>query len=740
MIHILGIRHHGTGSARRVLARLDELRPDLVLIEGPPEFDGLLHWAKPDTMQPPVALVGFHNDHAERASFYPFAEFSPEWQAITFAHAHQIPVRMLDLPLQMTLELARQGLHEPTPNAVAPMAYLAQLDGYTDSEAWWEHRFEEHRSGISNEQYFESVLLAMQTLRDGGIPSSLDQENRFREAWMRKIIRDNQQQMFGEIAVVCGAWHAPALLDIGQKEKNDAVLLRQLPKSKIKIEATWIPWTNERLAIRSGYGAGVHTPGWSEHRWLYPDNTGANWLAAVAQKFREKRIDISSAHVLEALRLANTLAAMRDLSAPTLSEYHEATATVMCMGNEVQLEWIQQELVVGNKIGKVPEKLPKQPIQVDFERKIRHLRLKMSDSEVEIELDLRKDFDLEKSVFLHRLVALQVNWGQASLPENAKGTFKEAWALCWRPEMELELITRGTWGNTVEEAAAQWLLDRSAATQEVGALTNLLGQAMLAALYPVIAPILQRLNDATARASDVFELMAALPPSARALRYGNVRQTDRDAIETLLDGIVRRICVGLPNAGFGLDEDTARAAFNTLATAQDALQTTDRPEWIDLWYAALGRLQPQSHPLLLGYATRLRFGAGLLLPERTAQLFGQALSSGNEPAHAAAWLEGFLRGSAAVLLYDAVLWQVVYEWVATLPYDTFRTLIPILRRTFAQYEPAERRKLGEKAKLGSQNMEFSTPKDVVTGETRDFQGFDVESAKAAALAMRAILA
>ncbi len=740
MIHILGIRHHGTGSARRVLARLEEIRPDLVLVEGPPEFDGLLHWAKPETMQPPVALVGFYNDHAERASFYPFASFSPEWQAILYAHRQQVPVRMLDLPLQTTLELARLGLHEPTPNAMPPMAYLAQLDGYTDSEAWWEHRFEEHRSGISNEQYFEAVMLAMQTLREADIPSSLDQENQYREAWMRKIIQENQQQMYGEIAVVCGAWHAPALLDISQKEKNDGVLLRQLPKSKIKVEATWVPWTNERLAIKSGYGAGVHTPGWSEHRWANPENTGATWLATVAQKFREKRIDISSAHVLEALRLANTLAAMRNLSAPTLSEYNEATATVMCMGNEVQLEWIRQELVVGNKIGKVPEKLPKQPIQVDFEQQMRHLRLKQSDSETEIILDLRTPNGIARSVFLHRLMALQVKWGRVSLPQNAKGTFKEAWALRWQPEMELEIITRGTWGNTIEEAAAQWLLHRSTTTQEVGTLTTLLEQSMLAALYPVIGPILQCLNDATARASDVFELMAALAPSARAMRYGNVRQTDSHAIEVLLDGIVRRICVGLPNAGYGLDDDTAKSAFDTLAMAQDALQTTDRPAWIELWYTALGLLQPLSHPLLLGYATRLRFGAGLLPPEHTAQLFSQALSSGHEPAHSAAWLEGFLRGSAAVLLYDEVLWLVVYEWVAALPYDSFRVLMPILRRTFAQYEPAERRKLGEKAKLGSPNMRLYAPTDLVANEIRDFQRFDVESASAAALAMRAILA
>lgn len=34
-IHLLGIRHHGPGSCRNVLNYLQELQPDLILVEGP---------------------------------------------------------------------------------------------------------------------------------------------------------------------------------------------------------------------------------------------------------------------------------------------------------------------------------------------------------------------------------------------------------------------------------------------------------------------------------------------------------------------------------------------------------------------------------------------------------------------------------------------------------------------------------------------------------------------------------
>ena len=56
---LLGVRHHGPGSARAVRAALAELRPDVVLIEGPPEADELVPLAAEAGMEPPVALLAY---------------------------------------------------------------------------------------------------------------------------------------------------------------------------------------------------------------------------------------------------------------------------------------------------------------------------------------------------------------------------------------------------------------------------------------------------------------------------------------------------------------------------------------------------------------------------------------------------------------------------------------------------------------------------------------------------------
>src|SRR5262249_58719394 len=54
---IFGIRHHGPGSARSVVAALDETAPDCVLVEGPPDADALIPLVTDPAMQPPVAIL-----------------------------------------------------------------------------------------------------------------------------------------------------------------------------------------------------------------------------------------------------------------------------------------------------------------------------------------------------------------------------------------------------------------------------------------------------------------------------------------------------------------------------------------------------------------------------------------------------------------------------------------------------------------------------------------------------------
>src|SRR5882724_11438949 len=90
-VTLLGIRHHGPGSARMVAAALAAIRPELVLVEGPPEADALV--AHVGELTPPVALLMHDESAPSTAAFWPFAGFSPEWQAMRWAGENQVPLR-----------------------------------------------------------------------------------------------------------------------------------------------------------------------------------------------------------------------------------------------------------------------------------------------------------------------------------------------------------------------------------------------------------------------------------------------------------------------------------------------------------------------------------------------------------------------------------------------------------------------------------------------------------------------
>ena len=97
-ITIFGVRHHGPGCARSLRAALEQLQPDMVLVEGPPDAQNVLHLLTHKDMRPPVALLIYAPDNPKRAVYYPFTTFSPEWQALSYALSHGIPARFMDLP------------------------------------------------------------------------------------------------------------------------------------------------------------------------------------------------------------------------------------------------------------------------------------------------------------------------------------------------------------------------------------------------------------------------------------------------------------------------------------------------------------------------------------------------------------------------------------------------------------------------------------------------------------------
>ncbi|MGW2376825.1 DUF5682 family protein [Kitasatospora sp. NPDC001683] len=728
-VALLGIRHHGPGSARAVAAALAQWQPDAVLIEGPAEAEAVVHLAAEKDLVPPVALLAHAVDDPAKAAFWPYAEFSPEWVAIRHAVDHDLPVRFIDLPAGYGFAPFTDGDADgdgPGELPADPLALLAEAAGHDDPERWWEDVVEHRAPAADALAPFAAVAEAMGALRAEGLGES--RRDQLREAHMRQQIRAARRAGHRRIAVVCGAFHVPGLATM-PTVAHDRALLAALPK-KVRVDITWIPWTHRRLSQATGYGAGIQSPGWYHHLFTTEGDPVPRWLTRAAELLRAADHPVSSAHVIEAVRLAETLAALRGRPLAGLTETLDAVRAVLCEGSDVALELVRERLVVGDALGEVPDAAPAVPLQRDLARLQRSLRLKPAAAPRELDLDLRKDTDAARSRLLHRLRLLGVEWGvPASSSVNSTGTFRESWRLCWQPEFAVRIAEAAQWGTTVEEAAVNKAVGTAGAAVELAELTGLVETCLLAGLSGALPAVMRVLADCAALDTDVAHLAGALPALVRALRYGDVRGTDHEALAGAAAGLAERVCVGLPPACVGLDAESAAAmraridevhgaialldpetATGTApGTATGADSATDADGLADRWAAALrslARREPTGGPatgapgLLRGRAVRLLLDDGRLDSEEAGRRLRLVLSVANAPADAAGWVEGFLTGGGALLLHDPRLLALLDEWLGGVSDEVFTDVLPLLRRTFAGLEAGVRTTIGGRVAAG----------------------------------------
>ncbi|UGT57452.1 DUF5682 family protein [Nocardia asteroides] len=717
---VFGIRHHGPGSARSLRQALEEFEPDAILIEGPADADPLVGFVAADSMNPPVALLAYVPDSPARAAFWPFAVFSPEWQALRYGVDRAVPVRFCDLPASHVLAADEDSRGDRTD----PLGTLAAAAGYDDAERWWDSVVE----SVPDSAAFDAITEAMAALREDApgpddsaadepdvllapapdsvpeqgdsqrwAPLVVDEHTLRREAYMRQVLRQTLKDGARRVAVVCGAWHAPALAGPLGPAAPDARLLKGMPKTKAAL--TWVPWTHSRLATSSGYGAGVTSPGWYHHLFTETERPVARWLTKVAGVLRAHDLPVSSAHIIESVRLADTLAALRDRPLPGLSEVTEAVRSVMCAGDETMLRLVIDELVVGETLGGVPEDTPTVPLAADLRARIKTLRLKQEALTRTVDLDLRKDRDVERSHLLHRLRLLGIDWGTPTVGEvRNTGTFRETWALRWEPEFAVRIVEAAVWGTTLRTAAEAKILDTASRDGvSVTELADALETALLADLGGATEGLITRLEAAAALDHDVTHLLGALPGLTRTLRYGDVRGTDTKALAHVADGLLVRICAGLPGAVTGLDTDAAEALRAQIDAAHTAISTRDDERAGAEWLATLQRIADRDdvHGAIAGRAVRLLCDAERIDDAESARRLAAALSVGNTPAAKAAWIDGFLGGRGLLLVHDRELLRRIDEWLRELGEDQFVATLPLLRRTFGSFESGERRAIGQ---------------------------------------------
>ena len=675
-----------------MLRALQEIEPEVVLIELPADCAPVLEWIADDRLQPPVALLGYLPSDVSRAAFWPLADFSPEWQAARWAYARGVRVVPIDIPMAWALsdDRPQDSADDAT---LDPLGALAAAAGEPDAERWWEDVVEHRGDGAPA---FAAIAAAMAAVRGDENPSSSDA---VREAHMRTAIRAAQSDG-ATVAVVCGAWHVPALDPQSTTAAADRAVLRDAAAarpSRAKATVTWVPWTDRRLRRRSGYAAGVATPGWYRHVFHHPGPQGvARFFVDAAAALRAHGLAASPDHLIAASRLADALATIRGRPRSGLVEVLDASSAVLSLAADEAVAAVIDELTVGDAIGDVPAEAPQVPLARDVRAAQRAARLVPRGDRRTIEVDLRTPAGRRRSHLLHRLGILGVEWGTLEEGRGSRSTFRESWSLAWDPAMSVRLVECASYGTTLAGAATAMVVERALTAVRLPQAAALVSDALLADLPDGARAAASALGTLAATAPDVADLIDALVPLAAALRYGDVRGSDAPALTTVVDEVVVRVIAGLDLACRHLDDDAATAMIERLSGLQGALAMLDHPARHDDLPVALAKLADGRaiHGLVGGRATRLLHDSGAWDPDEVSQRVGRALTPGTPAAAGARFVEGFLAGSGTVLVHDADLLDIVDRWISTMPNDVFVDTVALLRRTFGAFEPAERRQLG----------------------------------------------
>ncbi|HBI85429.1 MAG TPA: hypothetical protein DDX71_03950 [Ruminococcus sp.] len=700
-----GVRHFSPACAFFVREFLEREKPDVLLIEGPSDLSGMIAALCSEDVRFPAAILAYTDAAPVRTVLYPFADFSPELQAMKWAAAHGIPVQFCDLPSDCLLahesESDADGENGEKPAGESVYARLERVSG-TDSDTFWEYCFE----GCNDFADFCAAAAEYgKSLREC---SELHPHDALREAFMRRCIAEAEQK-YGRVAVVTGAFHTAALQDVPftdiDKKHTDTL-------KTVKSHATLMPYSFYRLSQRSGYGAGSKAPGFFEILWNCRlrgrlQEAAAAYLARLAAFQRQHGYSSSPAEVIEALRLADTLTLMRGGVIPALSDLRDAAVTCLGHGSFGEISLACADVEIGTKIGSLPEGSVHTSVQEDFLRQLHDLKLERfrTASAQETELDLRENLrvkseksaflDLYRSRFLHQLRTAGVEFGTPAARQQDNATWAERWSLKWTPETEIQLVEASLTGDTVEQTARAALGMRLANANAVTDAADMLADAFLCGLPDAVreaVSAVQRMTADCASAADAGKTLGRLSGIAR---FGSIRRIDSSALPPLLQQIYLRFCLSaggaaVCDANAAAELIAAVTAVNDACIAHDFLDDTRFLKLL-MQFSESDRV----NALISGFAAAILTERGSISAEQLSTLISRRLSRGTPPADAAAWFEGLAKRNRRALIGRLSLWEKLCDFISGLDDEEFKPVLLALRRTFSEFTAAEKSDIAE---------------------------------------------
>ena len=711
--HVFGIRHLSPAGAWYLRSFLSENNPKLVLIEGPSDLNDQIEYITRPETKPPIAILAYTKEAPIRTVLYPFAEYSPEYQAILWCRENGVPCRFMDLPSDVFLAL--QGENDSQPETEQQMDHpdiyelLDRQAGEDGQETFWERTMEQ---AADMEDYYRGAALFGENMRSLSAGQERDwPEILVREAYMRRTLKEAVDSGLapGEIVLVTGAYHVEGLIDKEAAPMSDEEL-QSLPR--IEAARTLMPYSNYRLSTRAGYGAGNKAPAYYTLLWeALQKNDFAHatrsYLSRLAGYQRTHGTPVSSAEVIEAVQLSQTLARLRGSLFPALRDLRDAAVTCLGSGSLAAISLAVADTEIGTAIGSLPDGVSRTSIQEDFYRQLKEWKLeKYRDVTArDLALDLRENrrvssskaafLDLYRSFFLHQLRVLGVCFATPQAVSQDNATWSERWVLRWTPEAEIELVEAALKGDTVAQAASFAMKERVETAAEMSGIALVIEDAFTCGMASAVTYAIRALQAMAVDTVSVTELAATAHRLSVVLQYGDIRRLNPEPIKPILQQIFYRACLILPGA-CACDDAASRNLMEAMEQLNGAALAHDFLEE-QTWCDALLEIARRDdlNTRLSGFAAAVLLERGRMDNEALRLEVQRRLSRGVPAELGAGWFEGLARKNRYALIARLSLWADLDAYLDTLDDEEFKRALVFLRRAFADFSAAEKDAIAE---------------------------------------------
>ncbi len=708
---IFGIRHLSPAGAWYLRRLLDEVQPQAVLVEGPSDFTEELEHLVSQGTKPPVAVMAYTDDTPIRTILYPFAEYSPEYQAILWAHEHQRECRFIDLPSRVFLALPREEEADEAQGEEGRMWVYRKLDelsGEDAHETFWERTMEHFSEGHGYSKGAERFGESLRELAEGR--EREDAECLVREAYMRRQIQMALEEGIApeKVVVVTGAYHTAGLRN-GQPGLSDQEI-KKLPS--VDVQKTLMPYSYYRLSSRSGYGAGNKAPAyygllWQAFQAGEADYAARSYLSRLAAWQRGHGNMVSSAEVIEAVRLAFSLAGLHGDQIPALRDLRDAAVTCMGHGNFGEIAQAVADTEIGTAIGSLPQGISRTSIQNDFYHQLDSLNLRRycTVTAEDLHLDLREKLtvkseksaflDRERSFFLHRLRVLGVSFVNWQKVQQEKATWAEHWVLRWTPEAEIEIVEAQLKGDTILQAASFQMKEAVEQGESIASVAKVIEESFLCGMPETVSYATAALQKIAVEAAAVEEIAATVHSLSLVIQYGNIRKIPSEALAPVFGQLFLRACLLLPGSCV-CDDNASRAIIEGVGLLNEAALHHDfLPE--ERWLQVLEEIADRDdlNTKVSGYAAAILLERGKMSNEELELKVGRRLSKGIPADLGAGWFEGLSMKNRYALITRMGLWESLDHYLDTLDDEEFKRALLFLRRAFADFTAREKSDIAE---------------------------------------------